>query len=338
MTTGLLEVHGAIALDQFWPVGTSDADTTKIKVAVSPDAFRFRASPSEPFRPTHVFADAIVDGESRAPAIANGHITVRLQGIDAPELHYRPAAALPPGKRTPRQHTLYLAWNFEYRQYLAETAADALHGFLAQFNRNPLPCRIVTAVDTPNDVFDTYARLIGDLIIDSGATSVNLNHWLVENGHALPAFYVSLDDQEITTLTDLYNAAKANRRGLWNDYFTPKLAQFGWSLRFRGRDAALDPLRDRGPVIVPKLFRRQATFRVNKRAGMASGSLAAYLRTRRDEMHLVDEFLEQGPGAATIYHWHELLVDNELRVDPAQIVFRERASRIRKPGGAPVEW
>jgi len=71
---------------------------------------------------------------------------------------------------------------------------------------------------------------------------------------------------------------------------------------------------------------------------MASGSLAAYLRTRRDEMHLVDEYLEQGPGAATIYHWHELLIDNELRVDPAQIVFRERPSRIRKPGGAPVEW
>src|SRR5215471_12086051 len=43
-------------------------------------------------RPTHVFDHAVVKGQTSKPAIKNGHITIRLQGIDATELHYQPSA------------------------------------------------------------------------------------------------------------------------------------------------------------------------------------------------------------------------------------------------------
>ena len=77
MPAGLLEVTGTIDLGQFWPLGTSDADTTKVLVQVSKDAFRFRASPTAPWGVTHVFDDAIVVGQSEKPAIdAKGRVTV----------------------------------------------------------------------------------------------------------------------------------------------------------------------------------------------------------------------------------------------------------------------
>ncbi len=50
---GLLRVKGAIDTGQFWPKGTSDADTAVILVGV--DAFQFQATPGGAFRTTHAF-------------------------------------------------------------------------------------------------------------------------------------------------------------------------------------------------------------------------------------------------------------------------------------------
>jgi hypothetical protein len=90
---GLLKVRGTIPIAQFWPGGTADADTTKILVSVRQDSFSF-SEDGRNFRVTHVFDDARVVGKSRGPVIRNDYIVVRLQGVDAPELHFR-APALP---------------------------------------------------------------------------------------------------------------------------------------------------------------------------------------------------------------------------------------------------
>jgi hypothetical protein len=47
-----------IPLEQFWPEGESDADTTKVKVEVGEDAFRFREHAGAEFRITHAFDKA----------------------------------------------------------------------------------------------------------------------------------------------------------------------------------------------------------------------------------------------------------------------------------------
>src|SRR5438552_5627627 len=101
MPSGLLEMTGTIDVDQFWPAGTSDADTTKILVDVADNAFRFRRSPGDPFQITHAFDDAVVVGKVRKPAIdQRGRVTVRLQGVDAPELHYQPPALVKKAQQT----------------------------------------------------------------------------------------------------------------------------------------------------------------------------------------------------------------------------------------------
>ena len=40
---GILELHGVVPLDQFWPSGTADADT--FQVVIGDSAFRWRARP-----------------------------------------------------------------------------------------------------------------------------------------------------------------------------------------------------------------------------------------------------------------------------------------------------
>lgn len=114
MAIGLLRVSGTIQLDQFWPSGSADADTAKILVDVGPGAFRFRAAPGGTFGNTRAFDNATVVGRGRRPAIRNGQVTVRLQGIDAPELHYRPTSHRTDRQgRTARQRTRYLEVNEE---------------------------------------------------------------------------------------------------------------------------------------------------------------------------------------------------------------------------------
>jgi endonuclease YncB( thermonuclease family) len=98
MPVGLLEVEGTIDVKQFWPEGRSDADTTKVVVTIAPDAIRFRKNDSSPFQPTHVFDNAKVKGRTATAPIKNGKLTIRLQGIDAPELHYMPSPLSPAEK------------------------------------------------------------------------------------------------------------------------------------------------------------------------------------------------------------------------------------------------
>src|SRR5262249_8124173 len=100
---GRLRVTGTIDVGQFWPGGESDADTTKVLVSVS-DGFEYHGDPAHAFRPTHAFDGAEVHGKIRKTVLDNkGRVTIRLQGIDAPELHYQPQLPRSP-KPTDAQH------------------------------------------------------------------------------------------------------------------------------------------------------------------------------------------------------------------------------------------
>src|SRR5262249_50886660 len=152
---GILTVSGTIDFGQFWPDGMSDADTTKILVRVSGASFSFQKAPGAPTKTTNVFAGAFMKGsdsvdpktgKKRKPKFvinSKSQITVRLQGIDAPELHFKP----PHGRTNLRQH-------------FGETATIALAAFLKTFGPGPLACRVFTRVNNPNDVFDKYGRFI----------------------------------------------------------------------------------------------------------------------------------------------------------------------------------
>ncbi len=137
--TGLLRVEGSVDLSQFWPDGDSDADTTKVLVQVDAGSFTYRADGSRSFKRSNVFDTAVVRGTGRRPAIKTNTrtgistVTIRLQGIDAPELHYRPVFPTVTGKAKPssKQRGDFNAANDELRQPYGETCTVQLHKTVA---------------------------------------------------------------------------------------------------------------------------------------------------------------------------------------------------------------
>lgn len=338
MASGLLTVNGTIDLDQFWPVGSSDADTTKVLVAVSAGSFRFQPFPGAPAEVTSVFADAVVVGRARRKVIDNsGRITVRLQGVDAPELHYRPPAHLRRSDRTPEQHELYLEWNHEYRQHFAEAATIDLRDRLAAVGEDPVPCLVVTAVDEPSEVFDTYGRFVGDIVIATDGNETNINRWLMRQGWAFPGFYSSMLNREIENLLADANAAWADNFGIW-PHLPDTIGSFDFDLRYRGRGVDAQP--DEGPVIYPKFFRRLAQWAVNRKAKMLTGTFHAYLRSKPEYYFHVTEFLEQGPTASTPRRLDEAVSpDGFVELWPEEFVFQEAPSRLVGPGNVEItDW
>jgi endonuclease YncB( thermonuclease family) len=151
MPSGMLVVDGSLAVSQFWPTGRSDADTAKVIIKVGANAIKFRKDSSSPFRPTHVFDKAVVVGRTRKPPIKNGQVTIRLQGIDATELHYQPSPLSPAEKKglSAAKLNAYHLLIHSYRQLLGATAAKALHDFLAASGKAALACQVFHAGRSP---------------------------------------------------------------------------------------------------------------------------------------------------------------------------------------------
>lgn len=338
MAQGLLEVSGTIDLGQFWPTGESDADTVKLLVS-GPDAFQFRAHPDLPAQVTHAFEGASVHGKLVKPAIDNhGRVTIRLQGIDAPELHYRPTVpTLNKVKPTPEQHTAFAAANGNFRQNFGETATQMLFGRLQSAGASPIACVIRTAVDEPGEVFDTFGRMIGDVIVTVDGQELDANLWLCENGWAFPTFYSSMSPDEFDQLTALSESARAAGAGIWARA-SADMNPFDDTLRFRNHGAP-DPAADAGPVIMPKLFRRRSTFGVALAAGMVEGPFKTYLEAEPDACFETADFLEAGLTAATPRRLDEFVTaDGAFTVGPKDLVFQESASKVLDANGDPVVW
>src|SRR5215475_4058242 len=144
---GKLVVTGSIRLAQFWsePGGNSDADTTKVAV----EAITFDGQPRTVFDGAYVVADG-----RHNLVVYRGEVTLRYQGIDAPELHYSAPVAGSPN----------------LRQWYGESSTRALLAFLKSKanGSDTLPCQIQTEVERPIDVFDVYGRMIGDIVVDGG--------------------------------------------------------------------------------------------------------------------------------------------------------------------------
>jgi endonuclease YncB( thermonuclease family) len=337
MFQGLLEVSGTIDLDQFWPITESDADT--VKVLVGANSFRFRKNAGAPFKVTHVFEGAKVIGKFSKPAIdKTQRVTIRLQGVDATELHYRPTApTLNNTKPTKPQQASFKLVNGNFRQFFGETATVELHNFLAKVGKSPIKCVVRTAVDEPGDAFDTFGRLIGDIVVTTGGHEVDVNHWLCQNGWAFPTFYSSMSEQEINDLLDLTKKARSNKAGIWGRA-TSDLSKFDPKMVFRSHGVP-NPATDRGLVYIPKLFRRRSTFGVALKSKMVTGTLKPYLQKEPDECFETSDFLKQGSHAAKIHHLDEFITPGSVfDVGPGDLVFRENSSTVIAKNGKTAQF
>jgi len=252
---GLLIVSGTLRAAQFWPGGRSDADTATVELAPRGDPFVFVDDTGQR-RPTQVFDGAEAIGKHGRKAVIKQSkggtvrsVTIRFQGIDAPELHYQPQVAGAGGKGVIHP----------FRQFMGETSANALHGIVAAFKQPVLSCEVRTVVEHPSDVCDIFGRVVGNLVLVMGATRIDLNQRLLREGWALPALYNSMLKPEILAVLADYGAAKQHKRGLFSKpIVTSKLAPFDPQQRERKGPTSFKPFSDKGPVNFPKFFRRQA--------------------------------------------------------------------------------
>lgn len=325
---GLLIVTGFLKVGQFWPTGSSDADTLRISLR-GPAPFAFQSDSVTSPRATRAFEGAFVRVKGRKQSVLgpDGTLRVRLQGVDAPELHYRPASRLK-----------------ELRQHYAESATCALAGHLRRvFGRDRLECRLETQVAEPNDVFDMYARFIGDVIVAQDGKDLNLNQWLVVQGWAVPSFYNSMTNEEIRELTKLAEQAREARAGVWKrGGYTTVLRDLDRSLTYRKPTGGLEP--DAGPLILPKLFRRQYMWRGEQDLGTTRAeTLRDYLLepspSKRDKFVDAAKFLADGVNAPVRDLGEAIRSDNRLGLRPERIVFMEADANLYGPDGKVVrDW
>ncbi len=323
--TGLLRIRGFIELEQFWPSGESDADTTKIQVTVDNMSFAF-AMDQKLFKTTHAFEGASVRGTSSRTLIdSKNRITVRLQGIDAPELHYK-ASALKSKRKdvTAAKRKAYNEANKERRQFLAETATVALAKKLKTFGQQKVKCLFYSLVDEPKQVIDTYGRFVGNIKVGAGFNH-DINTWLVQQGWAYPTFYSSMENEEIEVL--LNAARKAGKTNVFKNY-TANAGLFNPKLLYRGKSADLMPDKDKGPISMPKLFRRQVAYRMEKHAKLTTGTFIQFLQSRPDQCFELNEFLKAGVNTAQRRNLDEFMTGSKFKVLPQEIVFTEKYSTI----------
>jgi endonuclease YncB( thermonuclease family) len=323
---GLLTVTATLDIRQIWPDGSSDADTLRVKLSGA-TPFKFTAQPGGSAQTTNAFAGAFVRVKGRKELVItkDGSLRVRLQCIDAPELHYRPVSRLK-----------------ELRQHHAETAATALAGHLRDTfgNKDVLECATITQVNEPAEVFDMYARFIGDVVVTEGGANLNVNQWLVEQGWALPSFYNSMTHEEIQVLTDLTERARDARRGVWaHNGYTSKIGVLDRALTYRKPGSA--PANDAGPVILPKLFRRQYMWADDVDQGESTAtSLKDYLLepspSKRDKFVDARKFLADRANAPVKDLAAAIRSDARLGLRPERIVFLEAEATLFGSNGKSV--
>ncbi|MBL9199203.1 MAG: thermonuclease family protein [Opitutaceae bacterium] len=308
---GTLTIKGTIDMAQFWPSGHSDADTVKVSLAGIKTPFRFKADGAKEIKTT-VFDTAVVRSKfGQTPVVEKGSVDVRLQGIDAPELHYKPQ---------------------NYRQHHAESATVALGALLAKSGRSAVPCRVITRVEEPNDVCDMYARIVGDVVVRLGMKYVNLNEWLAAQGWAFPAFYTSMSPGEITRLTKLSESARKARKNIWRaGAYTAQIGPFDGTLRMRKKGSQIAS--ETGPVIWPKFFRRLVEWKLVKTG--AEPTLKAHLGGGGGERFVpTDELLEHSLTAAEQQRLADSLDANDaMTLAPKDYVIVEKPATLYAADG-----
>jgi len=345
---GFLKVNGTIDLSQFWPTKESDGDTVKVVIV---GAFLFQPYPNQLFQATSAFDNAQVGSKAvlhMDPHSGAKSITVRSQGIDAPELHYQPQAPADLKQEVVAHHDAFHRYAKDYRQPYGEGATVNLATWLKQtYSKQILPCIVVTQVDTPNDVFDVYGSFIGTILIldpngneevqtDDGqgtmkATDVNLH--CVQQGWAFPTFYSSMTAEEITPLLQATRDAQQQNSGLWSLYQS-NVGVLDTSIVYdrptKNHQPIDDAAQDTGDVIFPKLFRRLCIYTALSKAGIIDMTFKQYLQREREYFFFLNEFLEQGPTASTPFAVDDFINDNgDVIRQTYEFVFQEKASSLR---------
>jgi hypothetical protein len=200
---------------------------------------------------------------------------------------------------------------------------------------------VFTHVDAPNEVFDTYGRLVGDIEVTVGGHKVDVNHWLVEQGFAYPTFYSSMNADEIKAFLALAKTARTKKLPVWKS-LAKTIPTFDFDLREpkSGETAVLAT--DKGPVILPKLYRRNTNWSARKKAKITSQNFQKFLSEgsggKPDTCYEIDDFLKNGVHSATPRNFAEFVEGGKtIKFQPEGLVFGEAPSMLVGADGKPIK-
>jgi endonuclease YncB( thermonuclease family) len=329
---GIFIVEGQLDAKQFWPKGNADADTTTL--LIKPTNFFFKTSDSAVKRRLRSFEGAVAVGKfGRRQVVKNGKLSVRLQGIDAPELHFRPTLVKKKNgpEYTEPQRKRFNKYNLDYRQVYAETGASALGALL---QGGTLSCVASTRVNRPVDAFDVYGRFVGDVTVRIGSKDTCINEWVLEQGYGVPGIYNSMNDNEIDATLKAFGVGK---NALMKRY-APKLVAFNPDRVLRRKPTDLRPDRDarHGKFMLPKLFRRQAAHFALTSAKITDDSFMEYLAGPSNNFLLLSEFQKFGNDAER-YQLRHAFDGEDLKYGPEELVFVEDEGRLLDSKGKPLD-
>jgi endonuclease YncB( thermonuclease family) len=328
---GMLTFTGSIDLNQFWPqnvksgnTADSDADTVKVKINSKSVQFKSAAGKiqmTDFISKSGFFHNVKSAGGKKTLKFksvidSKGNIDMRLQGIDAPELHYM----------------TQINKNPLYRQHMGETSTIQLFKFLKSHSKgkDTIDCEVFTQVDEPNDVFDKFGRCVGDIRIkDKDGKMVNVNQWLVENGWAYPAYYNSMTGDEIKVLDNLANEAMAKKLNIWK-FFSQKMTALDKTLTHSKKDGKYFEKADRKPpILFPKLFRRLWTFEIQDQNIFSTDGYQKFLAAQKsDRCCRKIDFLKSGfPKKAPLIASF-LSTNGSINFKPADIIFKEAGTTL----------
>jgi endonuclease YncB( thermonuclease family) len=330
---GILKINGMIDINDFWPIEknqtemSSDADTFRLYVKDDDNSFIYKQSYSEEFIPTKVFWNASCSGKKVVKGLPNPdenknlHISIRLQGIDTPELHFCGNTKT------------------EYRQNFAESNVYLLAKFLREmFDNNMIECSCITNVSSPNETIDSHGRFVCNVIFkDRNGVEIDINRWLVKSGLAFPMFYNSMTLIEINNIFEDWknsNNSELSKRTISD------ISVFDENKIYRHGVISFKTGDDYGEVLLPKIFRRQVDFfDFQKRAKRSfSEYLNMNLTYKSDKVFLRDEFLKLGENAPK-YPLSNFFKGNIFMNKPEDFVFIEKESHLRNENGAiSINW
>jgi hypothetical protein len=314
---GHVEISGKVNAFQYWPHGSSDVDTLSFIPDLS-SAQYFDNGASTPvgafFERGGIFQpDDNNPGSDKFRSIlrkAGGKaFSIRIQGIDAPELHYSP------NYREGMFDGDYGSWlakyisrQNSYRQPYGKLCSDLFATAvrtqlgIGSFDPNK-PEVIVDATvrlvaDSINTAVDVYGRLIGYVTLSANSSHVILNDFALSQGFAFCSFYSNMTVDEMKRLSDVYSSHGTGETPIsqLRSNTSTHLRDFEPSLYTTKsmRDTDRDDNRAnsfRSKCFDPKLFRRCIDWVGRREALSESISLLDYMRRNDEDIALINDFI-----------------------------------------------
>ena len=241
-----------------------------------PDGDSFRFLPRDPSRLADLRRAPLIERSRR-----DGTVQIRLEGIDAPELHYNHPNASQP--RASGARDALLTWLGVDPASLEYT----LDGAVVASRSSAISAPRVLPVTVYTNGADSRGRPIGYLArarpgtgrngervhprrcrVTASVLRATANYDLIANGNAYLLAYTSLPHGHRQVLRDAARAARAKARGVWRDDVTTR----GFALC--GGQRAIGP---HGALIFPKLFRRCVDYLLHRHAYGFAGNFVDWL-------------------------------------------------------------